>query len=155
MRNTVSRHPLLSADLVDFVLRLPPDGSIGDLSRPDLRRATSGILPDDVRLRRHKRHFTAVIGLSLRADLPVVHELLSDPHARVRSLVRPDAIERLMNARPDRWGALTAWTVQILPVLMVECWLRALEDGAFAENMLADERLAQTQIRFVESAARG
>ena len=108
-----------------------------------------------VRLRRHKRHFTAVIGLSLRADLPVVHELLSDPHARVRSLVRPDAIERLMNARPDRWGALTAWTVQILPVLMVECWLRALEDGAFAENMLADERLAQTQIRFVESAARG
>ncbi len=55
------RHPLLDADLVDLVLSLDPELAFDpQLSRPVLRAAVAGLLPDRVRLRPSKSTFDAV-----------------------------------------------------------------------------------------------
>ena len=50
MAGLEARHPFLDAELIDFVLRLPPElGFDPHRSRPLLRAAMAGVVPDEVR----------------------------------------------------------------------------------------------------------
>lgn len=136
------RHPLMDVDLIDFMLRLPPELAWDPrYSRPVLREATSGVLPDAVRLRPGKSYFT---GLMLEAmtdgDAHAVRGLLEDPAAEINAyvdpaLVRSEVLERDPPAYPQGRGA---WAFAAWRLATVECWLRAQADPGFLDRSADD-----------------
>ena len=148
LADVTERHPLLSLDLLEYALRLPPEGGFdARLTRPDLRRATAGLLPEEVRLRAEKVDFDAIRGYSLLADIAVVEELLG-PDARIRPLIEPDAVAALLEERPERWGDLSRWGGWVMRMLTAECWLRQQEDPGFARTLIDSGRLIGPQVAF-------
>jgi asparagine synthase (glutamine-hydrolysing) len=123
-------HPMLDLDLVELCLRTPPLAGLDPrFSRPLLRAAVAGALPDAVRLRPAKAHFESVIADCLAGpDDGAIRALLLDPRARIgefvdrrrlaRELLDGGAVER----GSFRWMWLTWRTVT------AELWLRG-EDG--------------------------
>jgi asparagine synthase (glutamine-hydrolysing) len=127
-----ARHPLLDLDLVELCLRLPPEATLDpSLSRPLLREAMAGLLPDSVRLRPDKALFESVIVSCLRGpDAEAVRALLADPNAELGAYVdlgrmRGELFDRdeLSRGDPFRW----MWLVWRL--LNAELWLRSLAAG--------------------------
>jgi asparagine synthase (glutamine-hydrolysing) len=148
LAGVTERHPLLSLDLLEYALRLPPEGGFdAERTRPDLRRATAGLLPDEVRLRAEKVDFDAIRGYSLLADIEIVKELLGRD-ARIRPLVEPDVVAALLEERPGRWGDLSRWGGWVMRLLTAECWLRQQEDPAFARTLIDSGRLIGPQVAF-------
>jgi hypothetical protein len=145
------RHPLLSLDLVEFALQLPPERSFDpERTRPDLRRAMQGLVPDEVRLLPGKVDFDAVRGYSLQADRTVIRELLGTPAARIRPFVRDDVVAELLSATPERWGDLSRWGGELMRLITMECWLRAQEDPGFARDLRESGRLAPPRLEIGE-----
>jgi len=131
-------HPFLDdLDLIELVLRLPPELSFdSELDRPLLRAAMAGLVPDEVRLRREKSYFNALFETCLdEIDGDIVRSLLTAPDAEVRRYVRQDVVRTMLlepppERRPRGWG----WAVWRL--VGVECWLRAEGDSAFLDRLL-------------------
>ena len=69
----LARHPLVDPDVIDYVLRMPPEAAFDPrLTRPVFRRAGEGLVPDAVRLRPDKSNFDAVFHAALQGpDLAV------------------------------------------------------------------------------------
>ncbi|HSS43617.1 MAG TPA: asparagine synthase-related protein [Solirubrobacterales bacterium] len=127
-----ARHPLLDLDLVELCLRLPPEATLDPrLTRPLLREAMAGLLPDSVRQRPDKALFESVIVSCLRGpDAAAVRALLADGSAEVGAYVdlgrmRGELFDRdeLSRSDPFRW----MWRVWRL--LNAELWLRSLAAG--------------------------
>jgi asparagine synthase (glutamine-hydrolysing) len=127
-----ARHPLLDLDLVELCLRLPPEATLDPgFSRPLLREAMAGLLPDSVRLRPDKALFESVIVSCLRGpDAAAVRALLGNPNAELGAFVdlgrmRAELFDReeLSRSDPFRW----MWLVWRL--LNAELWLRSLVAG--------------------------
>lgn len=139
---TLDAHPLLDdLELVELALRLPPPASFDpDYDRPLLRRAVKGLLPDSIRLRKDKTYFDSLFRDCLEGpDRHAVERFLGAPDARVNAYVRPDVVRsRFLEAPPDRRDGWWAWGTWRL--LMLEMWLRSLEDSRFPT--LALEQLA-------------
>jgi asparagine synthase (glutamine-hydrolysing) len=144
------RHPLLTLDLAEHVLRLPPEhGFDAVYSRPDLRRALVGLLPEEIRLRRHKRYFDSVRGLSILEDLSVIRELLEDRDARMNAFLRRDAVRALLDMKPRTWQELSIWGSRVQRIVVLECWLRFQDDRELPERLRSSGRLIADQLRFV------
>ena len=96
----------MSLDLAEFgVLRLPPAQQFdAERNRPALRRATEGLLPDEVRLRSDKVTFDALRGQTIQSDYEVVNGLIGGRDARIRAYTRPEAVTQLLDRSPGRWG---------------------------------------------------
>lgn len=130
-----ARSPLLDLELVELMLRIPPELSFeGPLDRPRLRAAMAGRLPDAVRLRTHKSSYAAFMHRSLlRFDLPIFRSLLCDPRAEILRWVRADAIHRLLERPPDvgepGWHT---WGPQAWSMASAECWLRHQADDGIS-----------------------
>jgi hypothetical protein len=143
------RHPILSLPLVEHVLRLPPEhGFDAKGSRPDLRRAMAGVVPDEIRLRPAKRYFDAVRGLSTRGDIGVIAGLLLHPAARINEYVKPDAVRRLVETVPSTWGEMSVWSSRMHRLTVLECWLRFQEDAGFPARLRETSQLLDDQLRF-------
>lgn len=114
------RVPFLDNDLVDFVVGLPSSlHARGRTTKPLLRRAAAGLLPDDI-LHRPKHGFGVPISEWLRDDLRGMgQELLLSPSARLRGLLDADVVadlwERHAQRRADLGPAL--WGL-----IMLELW---------------------------------
>lgn len=120
------RYPFLDHDLVDFVLKLPPER--WPLPEPGARlqrRALADLLPEVVLSRTRKTGFSPVVASHLRHAAPRLRALLFDgPWASERWVSRRGAqalFERAMSAADDRdwdaWQGLRA-------VATLEAWLR-------------------------------
>ena len=100
------RHPLVDADVVEYVLSLPPEAAWDpDRSRPLVRETTTGVLPDSVRLRPDKSSFDAVFHAGLAGpDLPVLRTLLASGRGPPRRVRRPrgGAPRAARSGRPTR-----------------------------------------------------
>src|SRR5439155_26005382 len=98
------RAPLFDLDVVEVALRLDPALSFGGtLSKPVLRGALAGELPDAVRLRPLKTRFDEILIAGVRGpDRPHIERLLGDPRAELRLYVRPDALRELLDREPRR-----------------------------------------------------
>ena len=114
MASLEARVPLLNADLVDQVARLPLDLKLRGLrSKYLLKRALRGVLPDEI-LDRPKKGFGIPVAKWFRGPL---RELLLDTLHRDRierdGLLRWTAVERLLrdhlDGRADRRKEL--WTL--------------------------------------------
>ena len=149
-----ARHPLRDLDLVELVLRLPPELAFDPRrNRPLLRRSVRGLLPEPALARTDKAPFDGlVIDIMSGPDLPLLRRLL-DPHeARVTAYAGPQAIARARDpgAHP---GGLRDWAGETFRLAAMECWLRWLEDPEFAERALEDWRPLATSARFEQHPA--
>ena len=103
------RTPLRDPDLVEFMLAVP-DHLLqqGDETRPVLRAASRGLLPESVRLRRGKAGFQAVLERGLAPEnLRWAPALLLDPEALWRGFVEESAVRRWLEGRlAGEWDRL-------------------------------------------------
>jgi asparagine synthase (glutamine-hydrolysing) len=142
------RHPLLSLDLVEFALRLPPEQQFDPhRNRPALRRATEGVLPDAVRLRSDKVTFDALRGQSIQSDYDIVRNLLGSD-ARIGAYTRREVVAALLDRSPERWGDLSVWSGHLMRLVVAECWLRQQEEPSFARELLEAGRLTPAELQF-------
>jgi asparagine synthase (glutamine-hydrolysing) len=128
-----ARHPLFDLDLVELCLRLPPLSSFDrHRSRPLLRAAMAGLLPDAVRLRPQKALFDSLLIEILQgADGTLARELLDDPRAEIRAYVDQPAMQRaLFGAEAGSSQGSFQWMWQLWRLLTAECWLRSQAGSA-------------------------
>lgn len=122
------RHPLLDdVDLIQTVLELPPEAAFDPyLNRPVARRATAGVLPDDVRLRRGKIFWNEIFDACMVHDRTAIGRLLSGPAAEVRAYVAPTAVEDVLEGGPSvGYG----WAYALWRLATAELWLRGEAHG--------------------------
>ncbi|MDQ4071216.1 MAG: asparagine synthase (glutamine-hydrolyzing) [Actinomycetota bacterium] len=110
------RSPLLDRQLVEFALRLPRSARLrGTVRKRVLKRAVQDLLPEGL-LHRPKRGFAVPLDRWFRSDLRSYYEgTVGSPSARLRSHVRPDALDALWaehqagtaNHRDTLWTLLT------------------------------------------------
>jgi asparagine synthetase B (glutamine-hydrolysing) len=143
--------PLFDVELVEFVLRIPPEVKWQRTDRSLARDAVAGALPESVRLNRVKANIGPFyLDLISGPDSAVARELLLDPRARVREFADGDWIDRNVprtptQAEPD-W---LTWTTVIWRLTTAECWLRWLEDSSFPDDQLARPDLPELVTRRV------
>jgi asparagine synthase (glutamine-hydrolysing) len=90
------RHPFLyDLELTEAVLALPPSAQFDPFrDRPLLRDGLIGLIPETVRTRHAKSHFTSVVLAGLRADEAELIDPLRRDDAPIRAYVAPGALER-------------------------------------------------------------
>jgi asparagine synthase (glutamine-hydrolysing) len=135
-----STHPLADVDLVELVISLPPELAYNPHhSRPLLRAATQGLIPDRVRLRASKSSFDTPFHDALAGpDLPVIRRLLDDPNARLGAYVDLAEVRRALLDTVPTGGARQQWALYLWRLVGAELWLRTLADRSFPRR-LADE----------------
>ena len=112
------RHPFLyDLHLTEAALRLPPRTRFDPVyDRPLLRQALAGLIPEEVRARSTKSHFTGLMHAGIRADEPGLIEPLRRLDAPVREYVPAVALERALAVAADERRMLAAgalWRVAI------------------------------------------
>jgi len=126
-----ARHPLFDLDLVELVLGQAPLSTFDrHQNRPTLRACMAGLLPDSVRLRRHKALFDSLIVDTLAGpDGAAVRRLLTDPRAELGAYVDLASVRRsLLESRPGQSRSPFAWMQLLWRLTAAECWLRAQAD---------------------------
>lgn len=147
LRGMTHRNPMMDRRLIEWSLRVPPDHVFDpDRTRPVLRAAMRGLLPDSVVLRPDKVAFDAVRGLSLQDDRAIVRELVGDRGARIRAYTVDREVDALVEEQPGTWPELAEWSGHLLRVVALELWLRAQEDPSFLSDFR--ERHTFTPDRF-------
>jgi asparagine synthase (glutamine-hydrolysing) len=112
------RHPLLhDLQLIETVLRLPPQTQFDPVrDRPLLREGLTGLIPESVRTRHEKSHFTPLVLAGIRAAESSLIEPLRQGDAPIRAYVAGHALERKIEVAPDDRSILSAaslWRVAI------------------------------------------
>jgi len=134
-----AHHPFLDLDLIEFVLRLPPEyGFDQHFSRPLLRRAMRGLVPEEVRMRRGKSYFDPLLVDCLAVDdRSVAQRLLGARDAEVLSFADRSGVQALLERGPAGHGqGPSAWARDVWRLVTVECWLRSQADPGFARDLL-------------------
>ncbi len=117
------RHPFLDRRLVELMLSIPRERVIDpSVSKPLLRRALRGILPEPVRQRTDKSKLGAFIDWSLRQDRSRLESWLAEPLAARLGFVDRDRLreESLRYLSDDRGGTRR----RIWFAVCFEIWLR-------------------------------
>jgi asparagine synthase (glutamine-hydrolysing) len=117
------RHPLLyDLQLVEAALRLPPRAQFDPVrDRPLLREGLAGLIPEAVRTRHVKSHFTPLVLAGIRADETGLIEPLRRPDAPIRAYVAAAALDRKIAIPPDRRSMLS--TGSLWQVAIANRWL--------------------------------
>jgi asparagine synthetase B (glutamine-hydrolysing) len=137
MAGLEARHPMLDLDLVELALRQPPEQTLDPrFSRPVLREAMAGLLPDSVRLRPQKALFEHLIAAAMRGpDGAAIREILTAPDAEIGAYVDRTRMQAaLFGTAGVRKGDEFRWMWQVWRLLTAEVWLRSLgAENGFAE----------------------
>jgi asparagine synthase (glutamine-hydrolysing) len=138
MAGLEARHPLYDVDVIELVLRLPPELALDRaLSRPLFRRSMAGLLPEHVRRRTDKSSFDVVFHQILAGnDLAVVRRVLSGS-PEVGAYVDPATLRReLLEGAPSGSPlGLQMWALWAWRTATAECWLRQQENSDFARDL--------------------
>ncbi len=141
-------HPLLDLDLVEFVLRLDPSLAFDrERTRPVLREAVRGLIPDSLRLRPWKANLDAVFhhGL-LETDRELLGRLLAGEKAEVNAYVDPELMRReLLEGGPGQGEQARA--IYLWRLATAECWLRFQSDPEALSQALGSVQPARFEIR--------
>ena len=139
-----ARHPLYDLDLLELMMRMPPEASsVGRLNRPVFREAMTGISPDAVRLRPDKSMFDEVMRAALNGpEMPALRMILG--HAsEVSAYLAPGALAELLKGPSGQRESIAFWTSRVLRLAGVEVWLQTQEDSLLPERLLEDSRVVQ------------
>ena len=147
-----ARPPLFDVDLIDTVLRIPPQFRFDPyLDRPIGREALAGVLPDLVRLSRRKSNLAPLYHRGLIGpDLPLIRQLLGSDRLEIAPWVRREVVHDLIGNPPPVGGAnWYDWLGAIWGCATAECWLRSLSEPGFAETTL--ERWPVARLKYSET----
>ncbi len=128
------RHPLLfDLSLIETALRLPPELQFDPVrDRPLLRDALTGLIPEQVRTRHAKSHFSSLMAAGLRAEEAALIEPLRRRDAPIRAYVAEAGLESELATTP---GARPLHTLGSLwGVAIANRWLMCEQTGASAES---------------------
>jgi asparagine synthetase B (glutamine-hydrolysing) len=134
-----AQHPFLDLDLIELVLRLPPEHGFDPyISRPLVRRAMRGIVPEEVRTRRDKTYFDPLLVDCVGGeDRRLVMRLLGAPDAEVLSVADGAGVRALLDRGPSRHPQRApSWTRDVWRLATAECWLRTQADPTFPRTLL-------------------
>jgi asparagine synthase (glutamine-hydrolysing) len=123
--STEVRVPFVDVEVAAAAFRATGAQKIdGSNRKAILKRAASGVLPDEI-ANRPKGLFSAPLRAWVRRDLaPMVDDLLADGQLVGGGFVRADAVERMI--REDRAGRADR-AKEIWHLLTLEEWLRQLD----------------------------
>lgn len=142
-----ARSPLLDVDMVELVLRLPPELAFhARLDRALARESLKGLLPDPVRLRQAKSNFGGFIQQILaRDEIGDIRRILMAPDAEIRRYVDVDAVGRvLLEAPPGPWEpGWVSWGPAVWSLLTAETWLRRQAGDDGDERIMGNSGLAE------------
>ncbi|MCU1407056.1 MAG: asparagine synthase (glutamine-hydrolyzing) [Glaciihabitans sp.] len=117
-----ARVPFLDHEFVELAGQIPPEMKLADGGKGVLKRASRGIVPDEV-IDRTKGYFPVPAIRQLDGPyLQRVRDALTDPSAIRRGLFQPDAVERMLAAPNDErttLGSNALWQLALL-----EMWLQ-------------------------------
>jgi asparagine synthase (glutamine-hydrolysing) len=149
----VRHHPLLGLELVELVLRLPPEYAFRNrLDRAVQREAMQSLVPDVIIRRQEKSFFTPVLRNSLlRGELHLARNLLESPSAETRRFVDQQALGAQIDAigLPGEPMSLPLYTWRLT---MMECWLRSQADPGFPTRCLSEMSLEPLRVDFATRA---
>jgi asparagine synthase (glutamine-hydrolysing) len=118
-----ARVPFLDHELVELAGRIPPELKLADGGKGVLKRASRGLVPDDV-IDRTKGYFPVPAIRQLEGPyLQRVRDALTDPAARRRGIFVAGTVEKLLAAPNDTrttLGSNALWQLALL-----EMWLQA------------------------------
>lgn len=132
MAGLEARHPMLDLDLVELALRQPPEQTLDPrFSRPVLREAMAGLLPDSIRLRPQKALFESLIVSAMSGpDAAAIEQILTAPDAEIGAYVDRERMKAsLFATREVRKEDEFRWMWQVWRLLTAEVWLRSLRPG--------------------------
>jgi asparagine synthase (glutamine-hydrolysing) len=130
-----SRLPFLDHRIVELCFSLAYSDKMGEgWTKLLLRQATAGLLPEAVRLRRHKQGFPGDYAgwLAQGAGLEAVRELMLDRVSLQRGWLDPLWLKRHLGGRSHtaaRWAR--RHLSQLWQLLTLEMWSRQFLDGAW------------------------
>jgi asparagine synthase (glutamine-hydrolysing) len=118
------RHPFLhDLRLTEAALRIPPLAQFDPIrDRPLLRDALSGLIPEAVRTRHTKSHFTPILLAGIQADEAGLIEPLRQPAAPIRAYVRGEALDSRIGVAPSErslLGAMPLWRLAIADLWLI------------------------------------
>jgi asparagine synthase (glutamine-hydrolysing) len=117
------RVPFLDHEFVELAGRIPPELKLADGGKGVLKRASRGVVPDEV-IDRTKGYFPVPAIRQLEGPmLAKVREALLDPAAQRRDLFRRDTVQRLLgdpNTERTTLGSNALWQLGLL-----ELWLQS------------------------------
>ena len=117
-----ARVPVLDHEVVELAGLIPPELKLADGGKGVLKRASRGIVPDEV-IDRTKGYFPVPAIRQLDGPyLERVRDALTDPAAKRRDLFDTDAVERMLkepNATRTTLGSNALWQLAVL-----EMWLQ-------------------------------
>ena len=136
LAGVTSRHPLADVDLLELVLSLPPELAYHPLhSRPLLRAAVDGLLPEPVRLRPGKSSFDGPFHDALAGpDLALARSMLG-PGALIGAHIDLARASAELLASPPPSGRRQDWALHLWRLLTAELWLRTLADRSFPDRL--------------------
>jgi len=132
-------HPLMSVDLVEFVLTLRPELALGGADdRALARRSAEGVMPEAALRRTDKSYFNQLHNNSLAGEVDHLHELLLGPGAQIGAYVRPDVLRSVVLERVPRPAAraFSGWAPRVWRLASLETWLRAQADPTYTVRSL-------------------
>lgn len=137
-------HPWRDTELLDFVLRLPPQLAFDPhLDRRVARDAMTGLVPDAVLTSDAKPYFNDVLAEPLAGpDRELVSELVEAPE--LRRYVRRDRLGALLEPRQGPGWVLIAWRIAA-----AGAWLRIQSDASALESLRARAAPPVVQARAV------
>ena len=140
-------HPWRDAELIDFVLRLPPALAFDPhLDRALAREAMRGLVPDRVRLDDTKPYFNDPLADALTGpDRLVLGELVTAPE--LAPYVRPERLAELLDPRRGPGWSLDAWRVAA-----AAAWLRAHSDPDGFRRLLERSGATETRTRQLDKS---
>lgn len=151
MAGLEARHPLVDADVVEYVLSIPPEMTFDHRrSRPLVRDTTAGVLPDEVRLRPSKSSFDQIFHASMAgSDLPLLRSLLGSPDTRIAAFVDVEQVRRdLLDPEPPTAPSLRqAWAIKLWRMATAELWMRLQEDRGAPRAAVEAARMAPPNLR--------
>jgi Asparagine synthase len=132
-------HPLLSVDLIECVLSLPPELALrGGDDRALARLSAAGVMPDSARLRMDKSYFNELYNDCLTRELGFLQRLLLDGGSELRAYVRQDVVRGLLERAPTpERRAQSGWAPLVWRLAAVEMWLRAQADTRYPQKAVA------------------
>lgn len=119
------RTPYADVELATLALSLPPELSFNALlTKPVLRAASSGQIPDSVRLRPSKTRWDSlIVDVVTGEDWPAIRALLADPAAEIsRYVVHERFVDEML--RPRSGGDAWPWAPDLLRFAAIELWHR-------------------------------
>jgi asparagine synthase (glutamine-hydrolysing) len=113
------RHPFLyDLPLIEAMLRIPPRALFDPKrDRPLLREGLKGLIPEAVRTRHVKSHFSPLVLAGIRSDEAGLVDPLRRAEAPIREYIAAGALDRKLDVAPDRrslLGAGSLWRIAII-----------------------------------------